>query len=110
MYLCIELFLTLCIFVYFCAFVCVVVNVLSMRSKATLLAGAVCTNIGCGGGLRGSQREVARHGPTPVQAHTYTHTNTQLLEQEAPNHTPHREKREHTQAQAHKRKGLLLLL
>lgn len=84
----------------------VAVNVLSVRSKETLLAGVVCTNIGCGGGLRGSQREVARHGPTPVQAHTHT----QLLKQEAPNHTPHREKREHTQAQAHKRKGLLLFL
>lgn len=68
----------------FCAFVCVVVNVLSVRSTATLLAGAVCTNIGCGGGLRGSQGEVGRHGPTLVHAHTHTW----LLKQEAPNHTP----------------------
>lgn len=51
---------------------CVVVTVLSVRSRATLLAGAVCTNIGCGGGLRGSQGEVGKHGPTLVHAHTHT--------------------------------------
>lgn len=65
---------------YLGAFVCVVVTVLSVRSRATLLAGAVCTNIGCGGGLRGSQREVGRHGPTRVHArihsamHAHTHS------------------------------------
>lgn len=108
MYFCIELFLTLCISVYFCAFVCVVVNVLSMRSKATLLAGAVCTNIGCGGGLRGSQREVARHGPTPVQAHTHKHAAAKAGSSKS--YTPPGEARTHTQAQAYKRKGPLLLL
>lgn len=72
-----------------------VVNVLSVRSTATLLAGAVCTNIGCGGGLRGSQGEVGRHGPTLA----YSHTHTWLLKQEAPNHTtppPQGDVRTHT--------------
>lgn len=47
---------------------------------------------------------------------TYTQrdarAHAQLVKQEAPNHTPPMEMREHTQAQrhTHRRKGLLLLL
>lgn len=74
----------------------VAVNVLSVRSKETLLAGVVCTNIGCGGGLRGSQREVARHGPTPVQAHTHTHTAAKAGSSKS--YTPPGEARTHTGA------------
>lgn len=85
---------------YISVHLCVVVNVLSMRSKATLLAGAVCTNIGCGGGLRGSQREVARHGPTPVQAgtHIHTHKHTAAKAGSSKSYTPPGEARTHTGA------------
>lgn len=73
----------------------VAVNILSVQSKATLLAGVVCTNIGCGGGLRGSQREVARHGPTLVQAHTHTHKHTAAKAGSSKSYTPPGEARTH---------------
>lgn len=75
MYLCIKLFLTPCIAVYFCAFVCVVVNVLSVRGTANP-PGRCCLykhrmwwrSAGEPGG------EVGRHGPAPVHAHRHTAT------------------------------------
>lgn len=75
MYLCIKLFLTPRVAVYFCAFVCVVVNALSVRGTANP-PGRCCLykhrmwwrSAGEPGG------EVGRHGPAPAHAHRHTAT------------------------------------
>ena len=87
--------------------VCVVVNALSVRSRATFLAGAVCTNIGCGGGLRGSQGKWEGMGqPWYVHAHAHTHgqththararTHTATEAGSSKSYTPLRDARTHT--------------
>lgn len=87
-YLCIELFLTprisACVFLCVCACVCVWSLMCSAcEAEQRSWPAAVCTNIGCGGGLRGSRGEVGRHGPTLAHAsahartHTLSHTHTQ---------------------------------